>query len=304
MQPAIDTQTDSPKIVLLNEGSGTNSEEGSNPKSRIEAEPGVEVRTLNGNFETTVRKAAGEAPVIVAAGGDGTICGVVQVVADTDHRLGILPLGTFNYFARGLGIPEDLDGALATLRSGRTAKVSIGEVNGDVFLNNASLGLYPSILETREKIYRKWGRSRMAAYWSVLVAIKNIYRPMTMKVTIDGRVESLKSPMVFVATSAFQLEHFGLDGADAVRSGKFAVLLAPDCGRFGLVKRAFMVALRGVKRDRDFTLLTGEDVVIETKRKSNLVARDGERQRMDGPYHFRFRKDALTVIVPAGTSPA
>src|SRR6266498_6171113 len=87
--------------------------------------------------------------VIVAGGGDGTINAVASAVVGTDKILGVLPLGTLNHFAKDLKIPLDLKGAARILLSGHSSSVDAGEVNGRVFLNNSSLGLYPTIIRER-----------------------------------------------------------------------------------------------------------------------------------------------------------
>ncbi len=238
---------------------------------------------------------------VVAAGGDGTICAVAGALANSGIDLGVLPLGTFNYFARRLGVPEDAEQAIDAICSGHRAPISLGCVNGRVFINNASIGLYPTILKQRESIYRRWGRSRLAAYWSVLVAMVTVYRPLTMRIEVDGTLQSAKAPTVFVAMSAYQLDEFGIEGADAVRNGKFAILLAPDVGRFMLIWKAFLVALRDLQKGRDFTLFTGEHATVETRRSARDVALDGERRRMKGPFKFGILKDAIHVRLPAAS---
>src|SRR5687767_11317292 len=101
--------------------------------------------------------AAGDATVIVAGGGDGTIAAIAAGLLDTPKILGVLPLGTFNYFAQRIGIPLDLEAALDVLVTGTPASMTVGEVNGRVFLNNSSIGLYPAVLRRRETAYRRVG---------------------------------------------------------------------------------------------------------------------------------------------------
>lgn len=234
---------------------------------------------------------------IVAAGGDGTIGAVADALHGTDARLGILPMGTFNFFARGLGIPLDIEQALALLLEGRARPVTVAEVNGKLFLNNASLGVYPAILEMREDVYRRWGRSQIAAYWSVLLTLVGFRRARTVRVVVDGKRRRRKTPLIFVAHSAYQLEEFGLDGADYIRNGAFAVFLAPDVGRWGLLKYAILLMGRSMTQNRDFELLHGHEVDVEGQGRW-LVARDGEREKMRAPIRFRQRRDALQVITP------
>jgi diacylglycerol kinase family enzyme len=212
--------------------------------------------------------------------------------------MGVVPMGTFNFLARSLGIPEDADAALDALHSGTEACIALGEINGETFINNTSLGAYAAVLESREKIYARWGRSRLAAYWSVIVAMLTLYRPLRMTVTVDGVEHRLRSPMAFIAIRPYQLEEYGLHGADAVRNGHLALYLAPDGSRLSLLWRALRILLRRVQPGEDYRLLTGKEIVIETERKSELVARDGERARMSGPFRVRLVENALGVIVP------
>jgi diacylglycerol kinase family enzyme len=235
-------------------------------------------------------------PALVAAGGDGTIAAVAEAALAHGRRLGILPAGTFNFVARGLGIPEELDAAVRTLVGGTVQPTTVGEVNGRLFLNNASLGLYPAILREREGIYRRWGRSRIAAHWSVVKAIFGAFRPLHLRVTADGRVIRARTPLLFVARSAFQLDRYGLPGADAVGAGRFALFLVPDVPPLRLFLIMLRLALGGVRPGRDIELVTCDEITVETSRRRLLVARDGERGPMTSPLTFRLHRDALQVI--------
>lgn len=237
---------------------------------------------------------------IVVGGGDGTLCAAAGVLADTDRRMGVLPLGTFNYFARSLGIPLDIAGAVAVLAQGNERRLSLGEVNGRTFLNNASLGVYARILEQRERLYGRWGRSQVAAHLSVLLSLARARTPLSLRVTVDGETRRRRTPMVFVANNPYQLAEFGLAGAECLEGGRLAVYVAPDCGRLALLALAAGLALRRLRPARDFELLCGEEILVETRRARRHVVRDGERERLPGPYRFRLRRDALRVLAPPG----
>jgi diacylglycerol kinase family enzyme len=285
--------------IILNPASGQRGDR--RDETPLRREKRVEIRELSepGDLQSMVEKAISDGcDPIIAAGGDGTISGIAGVLAGTGRRLGILPFGTFNYFARRLGIPDDPGDALRCALDGAETPLTIGVVNDRVFLNNASLGAYALILQVREGVYSRWGRSRLAAYWSVILAMISVYRPMNMTVTVDGQVQQLRAPMAFVSVSPFQLEEMGLDGAEAVRAGKLALLVPRDTARLKLLWRALRVFFRGARRHEDYLLLTGEEIVIETPGATRLVARDGEREKVSGPYRFRIRKDALSVKVP------
>src|SRR5258708_33745983 len=110
--------------------------------------------------------------VITAGGGAGTINAVASYLIGTDKILGVLPLGTLNHFARNLRIPLDLEGAARTAISGRAAAVDVAEVNGRIFLNNSSLGLYPTIVREREKQQRLGSGKWPAFVWAALAVFR------------------------------------------------------------------------------------------------------------------------------------
>jgi diacylglycerol kinase (ATP) len=87
---------------------------------------------------------------VVVAGGDGTIGFVVRKLADTKHPVGILSLGTFNNFAHSLGVPEELDGAIRTIKEGRPRAITLGRVNGKVFLEACAIGLFGEVIAMGE----------------------------------------------------------------------------------------------------------------------------------------------------------
>lgn len=299
-----------PMCIIMNEGAGKKGANGETDAVRRHVSKHGDLITLKpvhkgGSLPDVCKEALDEGfQTIVAAGGDGTIVGVAECLADTGRTMGVLPLGTFNYFARANGIPLEIGPALEALHGAEPVKMHVGEVNGKIFLNNASLGLYPAILSDREKIYKRFGRSRLIAYWSVLRTLMGFSGSRLMKVTVDGTPRRVKTPLVFVAFSAFQLESFNLEGAEHVRNGEFAVFVAPDCGRWGLLKFAVLLGLRGMRRHKDFELFHGKEVVIEPADgiiRDRLIARDGEKEKMAPPYRFKVRENALNVILPKGS---
>lgn len=235
---------------------------------------------------------------VVACGGDGTISGVAQGVAGTEARMGVLSFGTFNYFARSLDLPEATEDKVRVLIEGEPKAINIGAVNGQVFLNNASLGAYARILEHRETIYKRFGRSRIAAFWSVISTLADNRRPMVLRVTVDGNERRARTPLVFVASNAYQLDEFNLAGADCVREGQFALFLAPDGSPRQLIGFALRLGMRSLKPDRDFELVCGREIIVESQTARRLVARDGERSKMESPFRFEMRAGGLTVLVP------
>src|SRR5207249_4336821 len=98
--------------------------------------------------------------IVVAGGGDGTMNAVASAIFGTDKTMGVLPMGTLNHFARDLGIPLALDRAIAVIAEGESAQIDVAEVNGNIFINNSSIGLYSALVRYRidnQKVgYSKW----------------------------------------------------------------------------------------------------------------------------------------------------
>lgn len=293
--------TDDPDIcVLMNarSGRGRKGARAAELEALLADRPRWVLRTVprGGALADAVTRARSDGfPTVVAAGGDGTVNAVAAGLAGTDRRLGVAPLGTFNFFARSLGLPEDLGAALDAIERPEARSVPVGEVNGRVFLNNASLGAYPAILRRRERIYARVGRSRAAAAASVLATLAGRRGSVAGTLAADGAERPLRTPLAFVALNPFQLDHYGLDGQGCLEGGRLALFLAARRGRLGLIRSAMDLALARAESGRDFHLVCAETVEIRTRRPRQTVALDGERARLESPFRFRIRHDALRV---------
>lgn len=290
--------------IIANPGSGDSNaaDERSVIERAIRDEGGCcdfRVADKNNDLSTLARAASAEGfDVIAAAGGDGSINAIASALVGTDTTLGVIPAGTFNYVGRALGAPNDPEEAARLLVSGRSRPLAAGFVNGKLFLNNASLGAYPIILKHREAVYRRWGRSRLAANWSVLQALTAANPCMRATVqTNDGPTE-LRTPFLFVALNTFQLARFHLDGATHIDAGRFAVFAAPEASRLKLLSLAAKLAAGVLRQNEDFTLFGAQTLTVETDRRERLVARDGERALERTPFHFELRPASLRVIGP------
>src|SRR6266511_603650 len=135
--------------------------------------------------------------IVVAGGGDGTINAVASALVGTDTPLGILPLGTLNHFAKDLKIPLDLESAARTIIARRMIRVDVGEVNGRIFLNNSSLGIYPRIVEAREE-HRRRGRGKWFALCLAALTVVGRYPLLRVRISVDGHELVRTTPIIFV----------------------------------------------------------------------------------------------------------
>jgi YegS/Rv2252/BmrU family lipid kinase len=243
------------------------------------------------------RAAEGAAEIVVAGGGDGTINAVASALVGTDKTLGVLPLGTRNHFAKDLRLPLDLAAAAETIIAGRVHVIDVGEVNGRVFLNNSSLGLYPSLVRQREKQQRQGYSKWLAAVWAALVVFKR-YPFLTVSLNADGREFKRRTPFVFVGNNEYEMDGFQTGARLRLDAGLLCLHVTHKAGRLRLVALALRALFSRLREAKDFDSLCAREVLVETRRARLRVATDGETTIMPTPLHYRVRPRALRVLVP------
>ena len=254
------------------------------------------VRTADELVLASSRAANRDAEVVVAGGGDGTIATIASGLLDVPKLLAVLPLGTFNYFARRVGVPLDLEGALDVAARGVPVATAIGEVNGRVFLNNASIGLYPTVLKQRETTYQVMGRSQAAAYLSVAFALLQPPSLLNLEMTADGAPLDRRTPLLFVGINRQQLGAFGIPGEECLDTGALALYVTRPLTSVQLWRLAVRGFLRGLYGAGELEVVCARDVQVTLRRRRVRVAMDGEIAKLRTPLRFRLRRDALQVL--------
>jgi YegS/Rv2252/BmrU family lipid kinase len=235
--------------------------------------------------------------VIVAGGGDGTINTVASHVIGAGKILGVLPLGTLNHFARDLKISVELELAAQTIISGRTIKVDVGEVNGRIFLNNSSLGLYPTIVREREK-HQRLGSGKWPAFvWAAVAALRR-YPFLDVRLNADGKEFRRRTPFVFIGNNEYLMERFNIGGRACLDRGQLSLYITNRTGRWGLLRLALRALFGRLREEKDFLAMCTNEVTIQTRHKRLRVAFDGEVDVMETPLHYRVIPGALQVLVP------
>ena len=236
---------------------------------------------------------------VVAGGGDGTVSAVASCLADTGVLLGVLPMGTLNHFAKDLGIPLELDGAIDVIAHGREIAVDMGEVNGRLFINNSSLGLYPDIVLDRERQRQRLGRGKWAALLAASVHAARRYPVLSLHLEVDGKPLERRSAFVFIGNNEYRMEGFEIGERPGLSGGKLSLYVAQRTGRFGLFRLALRALLGRLRQATDFDMLAAQALVVRTQHRRMRVATDGEVTTMQTPLHYRVRPGVLRVAVPA-----
>jgi diacylglycerol kinase family enzyme len=266
---------------------------------------GIEARIAlmhSGSDLLAAAQAAGRerVPLAVAAGGDGTVSAVASQLAGTEAVLGVLPMGTLNHFAKDLGLPLELDAALDVLAQGRVAAVDVGEVNGRVFINNSSIGIYPDIVLDRERQRRRLGRGKWPA---LAIASMNVLRrhpSLAIQVEVDGdKQPARRSPFVFIGNNRYEIAGFEIGNRGSLEDGKLSFYMAHHGGRFGLLRLAVQALLGTLRQADDFEMHEATQLSIKSARRAIRVSADGEVMLMQPPLQYRIRAGALRVMRPA-----
>jgi diacylglycerol kinase family enzyme len=245
------------------------------------------------------RRARRDSDVLIAAGGDGTVSAVASVAVETGATFGVIPAGTLNHFARDAGIPLDRGAAVEAIKGGRTREIDVGEVNGQIFINNASLGMYPRLVWERV-IHQRRGWRKGSALAIALAKAWWKYRTVGVVVRADDRKVFRRTPFLVVANGEYALDGMSLGARTAVNTGCLSIYVAPANGRFGVLTLPLRAVMGWLEAEPGFELLHTTEATLETDRRRVSVALDGEVTLMATPLRFRILPRALRTIVADG----
>lgn len=291
--------------VIINAGSGADSDADELERRLVKAfnANGIEAKITTAEsgeeiVEAVKQAARGDYEIVVGGGGDGTISAVAAEITGTNKTLGVLPLGTLNHFAKDLQIPLEAEEAVRVISEGYTQMVDVGEINGQIFINNSSIGLYPQIVRRREKQQQRLGRGKWsAAFWAAIAVLRR-YPFLLIKLIIEGKELRRKTPFIFIGNNEYEMDSFNIGGRKCLDAGSLSVYVLHRTGRMGLVRLALRSLFGILRQAKDFETFCTEEITIETHHKKLLVAFDGEVKSMETPLHYRIRPNALRVIMP------
>lgn len=297
-------------ILIVNRGAGSAGSESQRDKiASLYAAAGAEVRVLEPDGDRDVSALAREAAAsdettIVAAGGDGTISAVAAELADTGKSLGMLPVGTLNHFAKDLHIPLDLEAAVRTTLKGRVVSVDAAEVNGRVFINNSSLGIYPHIVSNREAQQEQLARGK----WHALIwATMRVFRRfpfLNLRITLEDKQLERRTAFLFIGNNEYEIAGFNLGARSCIDRGNLGLYLTHRTGRLRLLWLALHALFGRVNQAKDFDSFCVREATIESRKPRLLVSRDGEVEWLESPLRYRIRPGALRVLVPPADDPS
>ncbi len=274
------------------------------------AQPG----DLPGAAHRAASQAVATRSAVVAVGGDGTINTVAQAAHAQGCVMGVIPQGTFNYFARTHGIPADPAQAAESLFRCKAVPVQVATINDQVFLVNASLGLYPQLLEDREAYKARFGRSRLVAIGAGFVTLLRAHRHLRLRIELGAVVREVRTPTLFVGNNRLQLEQVGVkvgeqagQGAtSALDDGHIAAVMLRPIGTWAMMRLMLSGAMGTLGEADSVESFAFDHMVVRPRldygRRKVKVAFDGEVKWMPSPIQFSVPAKPLYLLKPEVTT--
>jgi diacylglycerol kinase family enzyme len=236
--------------------------------------------------------------LFVAAGGDGTINHVVQpLVQHPEAVLGVIPVGTYNHFARDLGIPLDWREALEVIASGSTRQIDAGRINERFFVNNVSLGAYPELVAHREergRDYPRW-KARLYAFRTTLRTLPRV----AFAVETANHREAIRTNLFLVSNNSYDLSRIGIEAQrTTLESGRLSVYWLPELPRWELMTFVAHYLAGKVRTAPGFRSFRTSQMKIYSPKKQVRVAIDGEVFEFAPPLGISIVPLSLAVRVP------
>lgn len=237
---------------------------------------------------------------IVACGGDGTVREVVQHIVDREKNvLSVIPLGTFNHFAKDLEIPMDIEQALTCLESDREIKVDVGEANGIYFVNNSSVGCYVDMAKKKDALRKQVGR-----FLAFIISISHAFmrfRSISIEATVKGKKIRRKTPFVFIGNNRYNLKQ-GKNGDIGTRNTlnehHLHFFATKNISRFTALKLFFHFLKGDLTDQKEYDEILTPELILHSRSKKTYISADGEIYQTKFPLHYSIKPNSLRIRLP------
>lgn len=234
---------------------------------------------------------AARGATIVVVGGDGTVSHVARVAYGTNAILAPLPGGTLNHFTKDLGVSQTMSEAIGQLAHAKPRTIDVALVNGNIFVNNSSIGLYPSSLRLRGKLENRIGKWPAA----FIATLRSLWHLRIYTVRVDN--ETFQAPFIFVGNNEYALDTVGTTTRSALDAGVLSVFIAKTPSRRMLVKIGLYALVGRAHLLNEFDIRKVRKITIEVNRSRLSVSYDGEVKRIAPPLTYEIKPKSLRVLV-------
>ena len=258
----------------------------------------------------TAAAAVSRSTAVVAVGGDGSLNTVAQAAHAAGCAMGVIPYGTFNYFARTHGIPTEPAAATRMLLDAHPLPVQVAAINDRVFLVNASLGAYPELLQDREAYKARFGRSRWVAFVAACATLLRAQRRLRLRIEMGATVRDVQTLTLFVGNNRLQLEQFGAEPDDTLAGtpgdGSIAAVMLRPIGTLSMIGLMLHGAMGRLGEAAGVESFEFQHMVVRPRlargHREVVVAFDGEVARMRAPIDIRVLEKPLYLRQAPGAA--
>jgi diacylglycerol kinase family enzyme len=247
---------------------------------------------------------------VIGVGGDGSLSTIAQAAHAAGCAMGVIPYGTFNYFARTHRIPTEPAAAARHALDARPLPVQVAAINDRLFLVNASLGAYADLLQDREAYKSRFGRSRWVAFIAACVTVLRAQRRLRLKIEVGDTVRKVRTLTLFIGNNRLQLQQFGAQPDDTAPGepgdGSLAALMLRPIGTLSMIGLMLHGAMGELREAAGVEALEFKRMVVKPTFvpgiRSVKVAFDGEVTRMRAPLDIRVLEQPLYLLHTTDTS--
>jgi diacylglycerol kinase family enzyme len=235
--------------------------------------------------------------LFVAAGGDGTINSVIQPLVNTDAIFGVIPVGTYNHFAKDLGIPLAWREALDVITSGETKPIDTARINERFFVNNVSMGLYPELVARREEKGRDYPRWK-ARLFAAMATLRK-YPHIAVTLESEHHQEVVRTHVLMISNNTYDLSRLGIEAPRlALEEGRLSVYWLPHVPRLALTSFIAHYLAGRVRTAPGFRSFRTSRIRVQSRKKYFHVGIDGEVATLATPLVIMIVPQSLSVKVP------
>jgi YegS/Rv2252/BmrU family lipid kinase len=235
--------------------------------------------------------------LFVAAGGDGTINSVIQPLVHTDAILGVIPVGTYNHFAKDLGIPLAWRDALDVVTEGEIRPIDAASINDRFFVNNVSMGLYPELVARREEKGRDYPRWKALLYGAFATLRK--YPHVAVTLESEHHQEIVRTHVLMISNNSYDLSRLGIEAPrPALEEGRLSVYWLPHVPRLALTRFVAHYLAGRVHNAPGFRSFRTSRIRVQSSKTHLHIGVDGEVVTMNTPLTIAIVPQALSVKVP------
>lgn len=295
--------------IVFNSGAGTAAHAGFDPaalRGRL-AELGYAVESVErpgASLEEKLDAARrSDAPILLAAGGDGTATAVAGLAVETGRTLALLPLGTANLLARDLGLPLDPEEWFAALPEMVPRRIDVGEVNGRIFLHKVVVGAVPGLAAARERLRGRTDLGAKLRFMLYLVRRLSRLRRFAAEIARGNEtphIERVQS--IAVANNSYDEAPGRIFARSRLDRGTLSLYLLHHLGVIDALRLAVEMMLGAWRDDDELEVADVKSATVRTRWRKIRAMIDGEVELLNGPLRFSIRPLALSVLAPVPVS--